>query len=376
MRFRDLLGNTDLKNRLVKSVIHGRVPHAQLFVGAEGSAALPLALAYTSYLLCEQSNGNDACGHCNACKKTTKFIHPDVHFLYPIVGTDSSVDKHATQWREMLLANPYLNAGDWAQEIAEENKLLNITAQECRKVQTKLSYKAVEGKYKVLIIWRPEYLGNEGNILLKILEEPPTDTIFILVAENTEAVISTIQSRTQLIKISHFPDQDIAKYLIENDGANEELAKNIAFLAEGNMNKALKLHSQLANEELNTLHTVEFLRWMRLCYNPSKGMKDLLQWVDQTSRLGREMQKTFLALCATLMRECVLLNMNLEKLVRLPAQDIQSLQAFKPFINVANIQALSELLSKAQYYVERNANPRLLFLNLSFKITPLLRNKQ
>src|SRR5450432_1816599 len=244
MSFKNVIGQAAVKQRLVELVKGNRLSHALLFLGNEGSGALPLALAFAQYVVCEDRS-TDACCSCPSCIKAQRLIHPDIHYSYPVIpkkpGDKPVSTDYGAEWREFIAQYAYGNSYDWLQFIGAENKQGNITAQECADILRKLSLKSFESGYKILILWMPEYLGNEGNKLLKLIEEPPADTLFILVAENESLILPTIVSRTQLVKIPIPETADIAKALIERAGVGAEQARQVAAISEGNYHEALQL---------------------------------------------------------------------------------------------------------------------------------------
>src|SRR5882724_3516580 len=247
MSFENVIGHSDIQQSLVELVQHNRLSHALLFLGNEGSGALPLALAFAQYIVCDKVKEGraDACGICPACVKASRWVHPDIHFSYPVIPRKSG-DKpvssdYSSEWREFMTQYPYGNAYDWLQFIGAENKQGNITAQECNDIIRKLNLKSFETEYKILVMWMPEYLGNEGNKLLKLIEEPPANTLFILVAENESLILPTILSRTQLVKIPALDTADIAQALAERANIQPELARQTASISEGNYREALQL---------------------------------------------------------------------------------------------------------------------------------------
>src|ERR1700742_1514717 len=253
MSFSQVIGQSEVKQSLVELVQFNRLSHALLFLGQEGSGALPLALAFTQYMVCEKANAKsgptdpafltDACGICPSCVKARQFVHPDIHFSYPVIpkkaGERPVSTDYISEWREFITQYPYGNSYDWLQFIGAENKQGNITAQECNDIIHKLSLKSFESGYKILVMWMPEYLGNEGNKLLKLIEEPPANTLFLLVAENESLILQTILSRTQLVRIPLPETADIEKALIQRSGLGAEQARQIAVLCEGNYHEAL-----------------------------------------------------------------------------------------------------------------------------------------
>lgn len=365
MRFEEIPGLFEVKQRLINNAKSGRIPHAQLFLGPEGSANLALAWAYAQYLACEHKTEADSCGMCSACHKMKKAIHPDLHFSYPTVGEKGLSTEFISEWREQIETNPYLNVYDWLLALDKENKQGNISAAECRDIIKKLSLKAFESPFKFLILWMPEYLGKYGNILLKVIEEPPANTLFLLVANEQEEIISTILSRTQIVKIPRFSDEEVAEHLIQHGASSEDHAASLAFLSEGNMNKAIHLLSQQ-----DTPFFAHFRQLLLSSY--SRRIPDMMKWADESAKLGRENLKHLLEYGINVLREVVLVQQGAPELVKVRGQEQDFAQKFA---QLAAMPALSEIineLSKSTYYIERNANARLVLFNLSLRIKNIL----
>ncbi|HEX3385063.1 MAG TPA: hypothetical protein VHS53_07750 [Mucilaginibacter sp.] len=370
MQFKHIIGQEAVKQRLINTVKDNRVSHAQLFLGPEGSGSLALAVAYAQYLSCEDKQADDSCAVCSSCRKYQKLAHPDLHFSYPFFAKDKN-DTALTfieQWREALLANPYLSLDIWRGYLDAENKQANINIAECHQIIKKLSFKPFESVYKVLILWLPEYLDKEGNSLLKIIEEPQPNTLFLLVAQSQDQILNTILSRTQLVKIPALTYDDIKQELMENQHQTELAASEIAYLSNGNMSEALAM----LNEETKSFHAL-FVQWLRLCY-ANKG-QEIMSFVEQVSKLGRENQKNFLKYGISFIRECCLIMARADSLVHLPPNELDTAQKMTKVMNTASAQAISEELEKAHYHVERNANPKILFLDVSLQIVKVLNFK-
>jgi DNA polymerase-3 subunit delta' len=367
MQFKEIVGQAAVKQRLITSVNENRVSHAQLFLGPEGSGNLPLAIAYAQYVSCEDKQPDDSCGVCSSCRKYQKLAHPDLHFSYPFFAKhkDDTALTFIEQWREALLANPYLSLDVWRGYLDAENKQANINIAECHQVIKKLSLKPFESVYKVLILWLPEYLDKEGNALLKIIEEPQPNTLFLLVAQNQDQILNTILSRTQLIKIPALEYNDIKDYLIDQHGQTQHAAEEIAYLSNGNMTEALTM----INQEGNSYHLL-FIKWLRMCF-ANKGA-DAISFTDQLAKMGRENQKNFLRYGISFIRECCLLLAGAGNLVHLPAAELETAQKMTGVMNLAQAEAISAELEKAHYHVERNANPKILFLDVSLQIIKIL----
>lgn len=362
MKFSDVLGQKSLKENLINSAKKNRVSHAQLFLGPEGAGGLPLAMAFATYLTCK-SPGDDACGECSSCNKMSKVIHPDVHFSYPFISPKTgtvSLD-YISEWRQAIISDPYLNYYDWLLNLKAENKQGNITAKESREIIRKLSLKSYEGGPKIMIIWLPEYLGREGNALLKILEEPPENTFFFLVAENAENILNTILSRTQLVRVPKLKDEDIQEALVAKHGIEQEEAMELAAIADGNYLYAKKL---AVSTETN--YSAIFQEWMRHCYKPD-GVR-LLKWVDSIAKFSREEQKNFLKYGLQMLEEIFKMGYNLGKGSRLSSEDQLFAEKFSEYINEQTFVRIYEEMNKTHFYVERNASSKIAFFNLSLRI--------
>jgi DNA polymerase-3 subunit delta' len=370
MQFKHIAGQQAVKQRLINTIKDNRVSHAQLFLGPEGSGSLALAVAYAQYLSCEDKLPDDSCGVCSSCRKYQKLMHPDLHFSYPFFAKDKN-DTALTfieQWREAFLANPYLSLDIWRSYLDAENKQANINIAECHQIIKKLSFKPFESEYKILILWLPEYLDKEGNSLLKIIEEPQPNTLFLLVAQNQDQILNTILSRTQLVKIPALTYDEVKEELMQNHHQTEFAAAEIAYLSNGNLTEALSMLQQ----ENKSYHTL-FVQWLRLCFG-NKG-SEVMDFVDQASKMGRENQKNFLRYGISFIRECCLLMAGAGNLVHLPANELETAQKMTNVMNTAMAQAISTELEKAHYHVERNANPKILFLDVSLQIIKILNFK-
>lgn len=368
MTFDDIIGQQAAKTRLRQMVANDRMAHALLFLGSEGSGKLALALAFAQYVLCTNKQDENACGHCSSCIKTSKLIHPDLHFSYPVVGTKVTSDTYAAEWRKAMEQNPYLNVNQWLQSIDADNKQGNINKDECTNIIKKISLKIFEGTHKILIMWLPEYLGKEGNRLLKLIEEPPKDTLFILVAEQSEKILNTILSRCQIINVNPLTDEEVAEGLIRQ-GMKADKAKQVSFLANGNLNEALSMSQSVENDNANL-----FVDWMRKCW-VGNGVA-LCTWVNEKfAKLGRENQKHFLQYALHFMREYMVLKMTGDDRIRLQEQEAVTAQKFTKIIEFHQIEPIVQLLTDSAYYIERNANPKILFLDASIQMHRILRTK-
>ncbi len=402
MQFSSIIGQQAVKHQLAELVQHNRLSHALLFLGKEGSGALPLALAFAQYVVCEKGNRkqsgvrsqesgpslfgdpepetqntkpetpNDSCGVCPACLKAQQLVHPDIHFSYPTVTKKAGEKPIATDfiadWREFIKLNPYGNLFDWIEQIKEkENSQGKITARECDEIIKKLSLKSFESEYKILIMWMPEELDKEGNKLLKIIEEPPPNTLFILVAENEEQVLQTIVSRCQLIKVPALETTDIEEALINRNKTEPAIARQVASICEGNYHEALQL-VQHAEEDWQSL----LREWLNAILKT--GPVAQTKWVEEVSRLGREKQKQFLRYFNHLLEQAVHYRIMGEKL-NIGEKERDFAERLNKIAGIEQQQAIIEELDKASYYIERNANGKMLFHALTIKLYHIIQDK-
>ena len=369
MQFQEVIGQDRIKSKLLRSLQQGKVSNTQLFLGPDGSGTLPLALAFAQYLMCENPNKQDACGSCPACHKTRKLIHPDVHFAFPTVNrkdrSEPLSDNFLEEWRAALQQNPYLNLYEWLQHIKAGNSQGNISVKECREIIKKLALKPFEGGKKVMILWMPELLGKEGNALLKILEEPGAETYFLLVAENSENILNTILSRTQLVRVPPLSTAAIQDGLVVMYGLEEAEAQEIAKLADGSFRTARNLAQ--SNE---TAYSSQFIQWMRAAYR--KQGTELLEWVQQMAAKGREEQKHFLGFALQMVETLFLLDKGVveENFVRRSDQDFA--RKFAGLLDDEGFEALYEGLNQAIFYIERNASAKIVLFRLSLRINGIL----
>jgi len=377
MQFKNIIGHSAVKKRLIHSVKEGRISHAQLFLGEEGSGNLPMAIAYAQYIACENKSEDDSCGACPSCVKFEKLAHPDLHFVFP-VATNKEVKKdpvsanYIGEWRNLNLENgSYISLAQLQDKLETENKQLLISKNESAEILKALSLKTYEAEYKVMIIWYPEKFNiASANKLLKIIEEPPAKTLFLLVAHDAEQIINTILSRTQLVKVGRIEEQELQNELESKFGLESTTAHNIAQISDGNYIKAKQLieHSD-AEESYHKLFTT-------LMRSAFKGnVPGLIVWTEEIAKnsFGREKQKQFLKYGLHLFRESLITNYGDNSLNRVAQTEAKFLQNFAPYVHGANCLAVIELFNDAVYHVERNANPKILFLDVSLKLTKLLR---
>ncbi|WP_140936998.1 DNA polymerase III subunit [Sphingobacterium lumbrici] len=370
MRFKEIIGHEIIKAHLLNTVKENRVSHAQLFLGPEGSGSLALAVAYAQYVNCEDKGEDDSCGQCPSCRKYEKLIHPDLHFSYPFFakGKDETATTYIENWRKSFIANPYMGLSFWRDQLDAENKQANINIAEAHSIIKKLSLKSFEAEYKVLIMWLPEYLDTQGNALLKLIEEPPEKTLFLLVAENQDKIINTIISRTQLVKINKLQHDKIKNFLIENKNLDPKNANEIAFIADGNIQEALNLTQQENENKTFDL----FVYWLRNIY--SDAGSEIINLCDENlAKLGRENQKSFLLYAINMMRQIILTQQGLHDLVFLQQEELTFVEKFSGIYQFEQLEEAIGLLEKAHYAIERNANPKILFLDLSLQLVLLFK---
>lgn len=373
MLFRDVIDQQPAKTILTKMVKANRIPHALLLLGAQGSGSLPLALATTQFILCTDRQDDDACGHCAACIKAAKHIHPDVHFVFPTVGSKGLSDEFLKEWRLSLEENPYLNSFQWLEKIGGEGKQGNITAAECNQIIKKLSLKTFESDYKILVLWLPEYLGNQGNRLLKMIEEPPGNTIFLLVAEDQEQILTTILSRCQLIKVNALSDEAVTDGLKQRASISLDQARAIAFLAAGDFNEALSILEQSAKEGTEGRGDF-FIDWLRKCYL-GNGI-EMARWVEKFAATGREFQKLFLKYGLHFIREFLYLKVTGNEHVRLLPTELETAKRMTKVLDFEQVEMINHLFSDCAYHVERNANPKALFLDASIRLHRIMQKTE
>ena len=382
MLFEDILGQEHIKKHLTQSVDNGRIAHAQMFIGPEGSGTLPMAIAYAQYLLCSNSNGENTNGN-QACNlKFNNISHPDLHFAFPVTTSDKAkshpVSNHyLEEWRQLLKEQPYGNLFDWYKLLGVDNKQGQIGVDEALEIVKSLSLKSYEGGYKVMLIWMAEKMNSAcANKLLKLIEEPPNNTVFILIAEDEEQIINTIKSRCQLLHFPPLSEYVIKRGLIKNYGLDDAVATKIAHQSNGNFNKACDL---IYHDSEDLQFEEWFVFWIRSAFK-AKGNKsaiyDLINWSEDIAKTGRETQKQFLLFCLNFFRQALMLNYNASELVYLePKTDTFKLEKFAPFIHDANIMEISDEIQDAIYHIERNGNSKIILTDLSIKLTRLLHKK-
>ena len=382
MQFSEILGQDYIKSHLTKSADLGRIPHAQLFVGPEGSGTLPMAIAYAQYILCGNQNGENS-GTNESCNiKFQKISHPDLHFVYPTVSTEEVKQKpksldFLSDWRQFISKNPYGGLFDWYSYLGVQNKQGEIRVDDAQEILKSLSLKSYEGGYKIMIVWMADKLNTAAsNKLLKLLEEPPEKTVFILISEHEEDIIQTIRSRCQILHFNGLNETSIANALISRHQIESKLAAKIAHQAQGNYNKALHL---IHNNDDEFPFDQWFVTWVRAAFKAkgnASAIQDLILWSEQIAALGRETQKKFLQFCIEMFRQALLLNYETKDLVYMePKVEKFKLENFAPFVNGNNINEIFKELSDAMYHIERNGNAKIILTDLSIKLTRLIHKK-
>lgn len=369
MKFAEIPGLTETKSLLIDSVKNEHIAHAQLFAGAEGALNLPLALAYATYLHC-QNKGDDACGTCPACSKSLKYIHPDTHFVFPLSNVKGDKDEERFKadilksWRSFLLEQPYGDLDSWTTSYGGEDKQALISREESREIVKTLALKPFESKYKVMIIWQPEFMHpSAANGILKILEEPAAHTYFILVTNAADQLLPTILSRTQLISVPLLEDREIEKYLVEKKSIEAKRVSRIAQLAEGNLNLSVILSE---NEEDDNAQI--FIDWMRACHS-KKRIGELVAKAEEFHALDKLRQRNILHYGMNMMRETLLNISNADQIHRIQGEELKFVQQFSTVMNVQKIEKSFKLMNDATYHLERNGSAKMIFLDLSLQLS-------
>lgn len=368
MYFRDIIGLHDVKQHLIDSVQRGFIPHARIFYGPEGVGKLPLAIAYGRYLNCAARGATDACGECPSCHKFDKLAHPDLHFVFPVVKSKVS-DEYLPQWRELLSQTTYFNLNGWLNYINAQNAQGVIYSKESDAIIRKLNLKVYEAPYKIMIVWLPEKMHDScANKLLKMVEEPPEHTIFLLVSEDRENVLQTIWSRCQPLHIRAIETEEMVAAIAKRFGLEQESARSYAHIANGSFTKAIELIE--ASEQTQYFFEL-FVTMMRA--SVSRNIKAIKEVAAEMAGIGREMQKSFILYALRMFREYFVSNLNEPEMVYLNDEEQQFGDKFAPFINEKNIEDFNHEFSLAHRQIEQNGNAKIIFLDLCLKVTVLLR---
>ena len=373
MQFKDIIGQEATKSRFIQTVNENRVSHAQLIVGEKGVGKLAMAIAYAQYVSCQNKQAKDSCGVCPSCKKYQKLVHPDLHFVFPVVKgkgfTNPVSDNFIESWRKQVIGNPYFDLNDWYAGLGVENAQGMIYSNESSEIIKKLSLKTYESDYKIMIIWLPEKMhATCANKLLKLIEEPPVKTLFFLVSEEPNRIIQTILSRAQVTKIPRIEKEALSLALKSEYNLSDTELNNLVRLSEGSYRKARIL---IKNSDENAFNFDRFVSIMRICY--ARNVLELMTWSEEISAIGRERQKSFLQYCLRMIRENFILNLKRDEMVFLNGDEMNFSQRFSPFINEDNVWAIADELTKAYNDIERNGNAKIIFLDLSLRWIKLLR---
>lgn len=373
--FKDVIGQEALKEKLRREVDEGHIPHAQLFCGPSGVGKLALALAYARYLCCTNRSDGEACGHCQSCKQWDQLMHPDVHFMFPIVSSEKKKKTicadYLTEWRELLINSPYFSYSQWLEAIDAENSQALIYGKESDEITKTLSLKPVQGDFKITIIWLPEKMNEtSSNKMLKLLEEPPERTIFLLCSEEPERMLPTILSRAQRINLPRLTEIEIAKALQNKYGIEPRDSENLAHLANGSFVKAL---DQIHLNEDNDRYLELFISLMRLAY--ARRIREMKAWSEEVASWGREKQKELLTYCQRMIRESFMANFHQKQMSYMNLEEQNFTSRFAPFVNEGNAMGIMQELSEAQIHIEQNVNAKMVFFDLALKMIVLLIKK-
>jgi len=361
MQFKDIIGQQEVKADLLAQLREERVPHAQLFLGPEGCGKLALALACAQYLQCEQPGQDDSCGSCGNCTRASLLTHPDIHFSFPVVGPKATSTEFLEQWRAQVKESPYFSVNDWMQRLGAENKQGNITAEECLQIVKTFGLKVFEGNYKVWLLWMPEYLGKEGNRLLKLIEEPEPHTVFFLIGEQSDRILNTILSRCQLYRIPPLSDEEIAEGLHTAQGLDSERSREIARMADGNFRDAIQL-GQTGEAHISD----NFLEWMRLCFQGK--VSKLHPWIDLFAGIGRENQKQFFRYGLHFSGALVRMKASDSEEVRLGDKEAATARKLAELLSEDALFGIASLFNEGILLIERNINPRIVMMDVSLHI--------
>jgi DNA polymerase-3 subunit delta' len=364
VQFKQIIGQKSLKQELIDAINGGKIAHAQLFQGQAGYGSLPLALGFAQYLFCAARLPHDSCGTCASCLKIAQLQHPDLHFVFPVVqAVAKTSDQFLSEWRTQIQTNPYFDLFHWTEAIDNKMRKPIIGTEESKEIIRKLNLKGFEGGYKVMIIWQPEEMNADcANKLLKILEEPPVKTIFLLVTEDANKLMVTIQSRTQLIRVPKIENIALANYLQATKQQNPANAEAIAAFADGSLLSAL---AYLETSENQDQQRQDFIQLMRVCYK--KEVLGMMDWAESLASIGKERQKLFIQYSLHMLRQSLLTNYMGQTLTKVSDEEAIFLEKFAPFISGNNIREFMQSLDEAYYQIDRNANARILFTQLCFQ---------
>lgn len=378
MFFKDIIGQDDIKQQLINSAQNDKVSQAMLFLGKEGVGKLPMALAFAQYLNCENAGENDSCGVCGSCIKSQKLMHPDIFYTHPTItrgGNSKPISRDfIEEWRKTIIARKYINYAQWLEVLDNENKQGNITADECAQIIRQHSLRHFEGKYKIQIIWGGEYLRIEGNRLLKIIEEPPANTIFMILANQQNQILPTILSRTQIVKFPKLSTEIIAQHLLEKNITDSGNASLVAHLSDGSWIEALKLSEETENDFFPLLRAWLLSVTMLSKKSDITYMQNLQKWVNEVGGIGRQKQKIFLEYALFYLRECILIQNGIPS--KLSEDELDTAQKISKIFSWESISKMSEIINNLHYQIERNANAKIGLMSTSLKFKALLQNQK
>ena len=374
MTFNDIIGQEEVKQHLIRLLKENKLPHAIMFCGPKGAGKLPLALAYAQMLLCQNPNEEGACGTCSDCQMSSLWTHPDLHFSFPIYKGKSSdkpvSDDFVQEWRDQIMSTPYFDIEDWLEDIGAENQQITIYVQESDNLQRKLALKSSQGGRKVVIIWLPERMNEQtGNKLLKLIEEPPVGTHFLLVSQEPDLVLGTIQSRVQRINVPALPEEVISQALQERHSMQKDDAALLAHIAQGSYTEAQK---RMQHDSEQQMFFELFKQLMRDSY--ARRIKEMQQWSLTVAELGRERQKRMLDYFQQQLRENYIYNFHKPQINYLGREEEAFSTRFAPFINEHNVVGIMNELSDAGRDIAQNVSARMVFFDLALKMIVLLKN--
>jgi DNA polymerase-3 subunit delta' len=373
MYFKDVVGQEVIKKRLIRSVEEERISHAQMFSGHSGTGKLAMALAYAQYISCKNRSADDSCGVCPSCHKYQKLAHPDLHFVFPIFNAKQFnkpvSDDFLPMWREKVLANPYFQLSDWLRHINAGNAQGEIYERESESILRKLNLKSFESEFKVMIIWLPEKMNQAcSNKLLKMIEEPPSKTLFILITENEEGVIGTIRSRAQLVKFPFVDNEALKNALLNIENIDPEIVPDAVHLASGSYIGALEYLTPGDDEQF---YFQKFQEMMRFAY--ARQVSELIVWADEMAKIGRDKQKAYFAAALRLVREYFVSNMKRSEIMYMNRNEKEWAKKFAPFINERNIVAFADEFELGIKHISMNGNPRIVFMDTALRMVRLIK---
>jgi DNA polymerase III subunit delta' len=371
MLFSEVIGQNTIKQQLVQTVLNDRIPHAQLFHGKLGAGTFAIALAYAQFVFCSNKQESDSCGSCPSCLKIKNLSHPDLHFTFPVQleTKKKTSDAFVQEWREMIVQNAYSSEQDWYRKNGNENKKGLIGVDESAEISKKISLKSYEGGYKVSIIWLAENMNTaSANKLLKLIEEPPNNTLIFLCVENLDSILPTILSRTQIIRLSQLSDVEIANELVAKHNLDEQRAYEISSYVGGDYSQAL---NELTQGGEGVFYFESFVSWMRLCFK--KDVAGAVRFVAEVKKMGKEKQKAFLLYVLSIFQKSLIGNFVGIDNIKTSEEQKKFIQNFMPYVHERNISHLHKIMSEAHYNIDRNANAKILFLDLSFDLFKLIK---